>query len=1646
MSQINNSSAQFQNPSRLRFDEEVGIHVVCQNVGMINSRGLWFHDDPLEYTLPLLLLQLSLISIITRSIDIFLKPLGQPSIVSHILGGVILGPSILGHNLAFMNKIFPREGRITLETLSVFGFMLFIFQIGVKIDPSIVWKSGKRALVVGILGFFIPFALASSIRLLLCHSISLDDTVCHVLQLVVLMQSVTAFPVIAIFLAEFKILNSDIGRLASSSSMICDICFWSFMSIIYVAHVAKEKSIQSAIGSILSVGFLVYLLLFGIRPAALWAIRNTPEGKPVKDAYIYVVFGALMGFGFLGEVIGINSLIASFLLGLVIPDGPPLGAAIVDRLDCFVSALLMPIFFTLCGLKTNVFSVQKWKTVGVIILVVFMGFLGKIIGTMLPPLFCRMPFRDALALGLLMNSKGIVELVLLNDWKTNSDSMTDECFAIMILSVLVLTAVISPLVKALYDPSRRFLAYRRRTICHHRSNEELRILACVLSQDNVRTIINLLDVSNHTNDKPIGIYVLHLIKLVGRASSLLIAHLPREKPSQNPTESERIFNAFKKFERENCSHVALHCCKSISPYESMHNDVCSVALENRISLIIIPFYKQSIDGKMVNSFHVFRHLNKSVLDNAPCSVGVLVDRGNLRKFLAEPLSCRIVVLFFGGADDREALAYAVRMSGNPHVSVTVLHFTMTSTSEGAEIAGGTARSKRLDSEILDEYKLNTEENERVSYLEEEVMDSGGVVAVIESIENAYDLVMVGKRHGESELMSSLGKWSEHIELGAVGEMLAVTDSNLRASVLVVQQQTRVWGLRDAEDSSLLRREKKDVAGVPNSNVYRNVDWDTMLDSEELKDANRNGTGQQDVRSSEKFQFACSIIVSTFCSENKNSKKYAQSPEHLISFSVVILHNFYAAFSNHSALTQYILTPLGESAFISMLLVGFFLGPSLWGDKHSFLSKVYSAKSINVSSTFAFFGCILYLFLLGIKMDLGMVKRAGRKAVVIGFFTFIFPITLNLIVAEILTTNMEMDQYLHDRVPYIAVFQSVTTFHVIVCLVTDLKLINSELGQLAISSSMISGTCSWSLAIFFLFIDRDETHDLIALILITAILLVMIIFFLLRPIMIWMTRKTSEGKQIKETYVTSIFIMLLGCAFLSEVFGHHVLFGAVTLGMAVPHGPPLGSDLVNKIESFVSSILLPSYFVFSVAGVNIFSIHLKTVTVVSIFGVSSFIGKVLGSMLPALYFKIPPSEAFSLGLVMSCQGVSDVLLIQHGRFLSVMTLFSSSPYSATEFYAYSAENNIFLLYLLQLLNTQIYSIMVINMLFLSGTFTPIIKLLYDPSKRYESCNKRTIQHTSLHMELRILACIYHQDSTPCIIRLLELTNPTAKTPMCCYAVHLVQLTGSLVPHLVHHEPGKSAKFHAKDSSHIINAFRLYEQECNGNVVVNLFTSISPFSTIHEEVCRLAAEKSTSLVIIPFHKQWRLHGIKNIVEARSVNRHILDMAPCSVGILVDRGTLSASKNNNLYEIGVLFAHGNDDREALAYGLRMAKHSKAALTVIHLIDLARTSQDYHEMELDSDIITEYKIESAGKRRHSYRQESVNDCVELIRLITSVENSFDLILVGRSYRSRSPLFEALTEWSEFPELGFMGDILTQLDSQCRVSVLVVQQQISGA
>lgn len=386
--------------------------------------------------------------------------------------------------------------------------------------------------------------------------------------------------------------------------------------------------------------------------------------------------------------------------------------------------------------------------------------------------------------------------------------MSEENYTIMLISVVVITGVVSPLVKVLYDPSSRYIAYKRRTIMHSRENDEFRILACIHSQENVRAVINLLQVSNPTKESCINLVVLHLTKLTGRASSVLIAHRKCDKPSVNPTQSERIFNAFEKFGQQNSGLIMVHCYKAVSPYETMHNDVCSLGLEKRTTLIVVPFHKHWMYENRVETSYAYRHLNRNVLKKAPCSVGILIDRGNTKKSryaITVPSLYRVVVLFFGGADDREALSYAERMTGHPSVKLTLIHFTR-SGNASESIVSGSERSKVLDSQIMNEFNLKFLHSEQVSYQEAEVKRGADVLEVIKSLGRLYDLVMVGRRHVESPILSQLAKRNnEDGDLGVVGGSLAASEFENETSVLVVQQQTRLWGLHDPEESSHLRR-------------------------------------------------------------------------------------------------------------------------------------------------------------------------------------------------------------------------------------------------------------------------------------------------------------------------------------------------------------------------------------------------------------------------------------------------------------------------------------------------------------------------------------------------------------------------------------------------------------------------------------------------------------------------------------------------------------------------------------------------------------------------------------------------------------------------------------------------------------------------
>ncbi|RVW86869.1 Cation/H(+) antiporter 15 [Vitis vinifera] len=746
--------------------------IVCYSPTMITTNGIWQGDNPLDYSLPLFILQLTLVVVTTRLLVFILKPLRQPRVISEILGGVLLGPSVLGQNLHLANLIFPLRSVMVLETMANVGLLYFLFLVGVEMDLTVIRRTGKKAIAIAIIGMILPFIIGCAFSLILHHEDRQMNRSTFVLFLGVAL-SVTAFPVLARILAELKLINTELGRMAMSSALINDMCAWVLLAV----AIALAENESSSL-------------------ASLWVI--------LSSVFFVVVYA-----------IGTHSVFGAFVFGLVIPNGQ-LGVTLIEKLEDFVSGLLLPLFFAISGLKTDVTKIHGALTWGFLFLVIILACAGKIAGTLIVALFYQMPLREGIVLGLLMNTKGLVEMIVLNVGR-DQHVLDDETFAIMVTVAVIMTSIIAPIVTHIYKPARKFIPYKRRTIQRSKPDGELRILVCIHTPRNVPTIINLLEASHPSKKSPICIYVLHLVELTGRASAMLIVHNTRKSgcPALNRTQaqSDHIINAFENYEQHS-SCVSVQPLTAISPYSTMHEDICNLAEDKRVAFIIIPFHKQqTVDGGMEATNPAFRAVNQNVLANAPCSVGILVDRGlnGSTRLAASQVSHHIAVLFFGGPDDREALSYAERMSEHPGISLTVMRFiagdeTVESTVEPSSdpndpriltVITDSDREKQLDEEYINDFRMKNSNDESIVYTEKIVNNGEETVAAVRSIDSIHDLFIVGRGQGMiSPLTAGLTDWSECPELGAIGDMLASSDFASTVSVLVVQQYVGVGPQED----------------------------------------------------------------------------------------------------------------------------------------------------------------------------------------------------------------------------------------------------------------------------------------------------------------------------------------------------------------------------------------------------------------------------------------------------------------------------------------------------------------------------------------------------------------------------------------------------------------------------------------------------------------------------------------------------------------------------------------------------------------------------------------------------------------------------------------------------------------------------------
>lgn len=278
-------------------------------------------------------------------------------------------------------------------------------------DIAVIRRTGRKAILIAVAGMILPFLIGISFSFLLHRGTQFVKQGTFILFLGVAL-SVTAFPVLARILAELKLINTELGRIAMSSALINDMCAWILLAVA-IALAENERVNLTTVWVILSSAGFILVCIFVVRPLIFWVIQKTPEGESVSEFYICLILTGVMISGFITDAIGTHSVFGAFIFGLVIPNGP-LGVTLIERLEDFVSGLLLPLFFALSGLKTSVGAINGADTWGILALVIILACAGKVAGTLLVALLYQMPFYDGVTLGLLMNTKGLVEMIVLN--------------------------------------------------------------------------------------------------------------------------------------------------------------------------------------------------------------------------------------------------------------------------------------------------------------------------------------------------------------------------------------------------------------------------------------------------------------------------------------------------------------------------------------------------------------------------------------------------------------------------------------------------------------------------------------------------------------------------------------------------------------------------------------------------------------------------------------------------------------------------------------------------------------------------------------------------------------------------------------------------------------------------------------------------------------------------------------------------------------------------------------------------------------------------------------------------------------------------------------------------------------------------------
>ncbi|KAJ8087154.1 K(+)/H(+) antiporter [Marasmius tenuissimus] len=431
--------------------------------------GILSGDNPARYNesdpIRLWVIQLVIIICFTQILALGLGRIRQPRVIAEVIAGILLGPSVMGRIPNFQNTIFPKPSMPLLSLTANIGLVLFLFLVGMEIDTRVLKRNLRASACISAAGLIVPLGLGAALGVGVYREFVLPSVnFGYFILFIAIAIGITAFPVLCRILTETKLLDTTVGVVTLSAGIGNDVVGWILLALT-VSLVNAASGLTALYVLITCVGFTAFLL-WPVRWAYVWLARKTGSLEHGAPTTLMMTVTLLLVYiaAFFTDVIGVHAIFGGFLVGLIIPKENGYTISIVEKIEDLVSILLLPLYFTLSGLRTNLGLLDNGVTWGYIILICLVAFTSKFFSCALTAQAFGFNWREAGAIGSLMSCKGLVELIVLNIG-FQAGILDGRTFSMFVVHAIVLTFITTPLTLWFYPERVRHYGLRRRQAC-----------------------------------------------------------------------------------------------------------------------------------------------------------------------------------------------------------------------------------------------------------------------------------------------------------------------------------------------------------------------------------------------------------------------------------------------------------------------------------------------------------------------------------------------------------------------------------------------------------------------------------------------------------------------------------------------------------------------------------------------------------------------------------------------------------------------------------------------------------------------------------------------------------------------------------------------------------------------------------------------------------------------------------------------------------------------------------------------------------------------------------------------------------------------------------------------------------------------------